>query len=175
MNESSATPSALVSAHVGRHVCPAGHTQSHPVFSKLTVATDGDVQVAAVQSNASQHSELVQLLSAQLEVGSDAFTVKPASHELCWKVDDEHEGLASQHSELVQLLSAQLEIGSDAFTVKPASHKLCWKLEDEHEGLASQHSELVQLLSAQLELGSDAFTVKPASHELCWKLDEAHV
>ena len=143
MNQSSATPSELVSAHVGRHVCPAGHTQSHPVFSKLTVATDGDVQVAAVQSNASQHSELVQLLSAQLEVGSDAFTVKPASHELCWKLEDEHEGLASQHSELVQLLSAQGVVGNVDFTVVPTLHELCSKLNEKHDGIGSQHSSSV--------------------------------
>ena len=63
--------------------------------------------VAMAIIDASQHSELVQLLSAQLEVGSDAFTVKTASHELCWKLDDEHEGLASQHSVSVQSTAAQ--------------------------------------------------------------------
>jgi len=67
----------------------------------------------------------VHAAALQAADGRLLFTVVPPSHELCWKLDVEHDGLASQHSELVQLLTAQLVVGSDAFTVVPAAHELC--------------------------------------------------
>ena len=76
----------------------------------------------------SQHSALEQLLPAQLDVGNVDFTLKPASHEPCWKPELPVElqlGFASQHSELVQLLPEQLDVGNVDFALKPASHEPC--------------------------------------------------